>query len=122
MRYMAILGDFFVWARFTWKRLSDQTGGFNITVSLTLFLFWVIFNMLDIVISLLAIRAGAIEIGILYQFSNDFLAASINKMMLAILIGIILVYARKTSWLSLCNLGMVGLCIYNGFVLLKVLQ
>ncbi|GAH86644.1 unnamed protein product, partial [marine sediment metagenome] len=31
----------------------------------------------------------------------------------------ILVYARKDSWLALLTLGMVGLCIYNGWVLLQ---
>ena len=86
-----------------------------------LFVLWLVLNLLDIIISLLATRAGAIEIGSLYQVSGTFLTASINKMMLAILIGVMLVYFRKSNWLSLLNLGMLGLCIYNGYVLFKLL-
>jgi len=118
---MAMGGDVFVWARVVWRRLSKQTGGFDIPVSLPLFLLWLALNMLDIIISLMATQAGAIEIGILYQVSGTFLAASINKMMVAILIGVILVYFRKNNWLALLSLGMLGLCVYNGGVLLKVI-
>ncbi len=90
-------------------------------VSWALFALWLILNMLDVIISLMATRAGAAEIGLLYQVGDTFLTASINKMMLAILIGTILVYFRKNNWLSLLNLGMLGLCIYNGYILFKLL-
>ena len=91
-------------------------------LSWALFLLWLTLNIQDIVISLMATQVGAVEIGLLYQVSDTFLAASINKMMLAILVGAILVYFRKNNWLSLLNLGMVGLCIYNGYVLLMLLR
>jgi hypothetical protein len=98
-----------------------QTSSSSMLLPLVLFILWLVLNLTDIFLSLVAIQAGAIEIGLLYQASGNFLAASINKMILAILIGIILVYLRKSSWLALLNLGMVVLCIYNGSVLLKLL-
>ena len=91
-------------------------------LSWALFLLWLTLNIQDIVISLMATQVGAVEIGLLYQVSDTFLAASINKIMLAILVGAILVYFRKNNWLSVLNLGMVGLCIYNGYVLLMLLR
>ena len=87
-------------------------------VSCALFLLWLILNIMDIVISWLATRAGALEVGLLYQLYGTWLATSINKMMLVILIGVILVYFRRNNWLSLLNLGMLGLCFYNGYVLI----
>ena len=112
----------FLWLKTTWKRLFGRTDDFDLTVSLTLFLLWLLFNVLDVIISLMATNAGATEIGILYQLSSDFLAASINKILLAILIGILLVYVRKTTWLSLLVLAMFGLCIHNAYVLLTSLN
>ena len=90
-------------------------------VSWALLLLWLILNIQDIAISLMATRVGAVEIGLLYQVSDTFLAASINKMMLATLIGVVLVYFKKNKWLCILNVAMVGLCIYNGCVLLKLL-
>ena len=90
-------------------------------VSWTLFSVWLTLNMLDVIISVLATQAGAIEIGLLYQLSGTWLATAINKMLLAILIGGILVYLRKNNWLSILNLGVFGLCLYNGYVLLSLL-
>ncbi len=90
-------------------------------VSWALFLLWLTLNVLDIIISMLATRAGAVELGFLYQIFSTSAAASINKMILVTLIGIVLVYFRKNNWLSLLNLGMLGVCIFNGYVLLKLL-
>jgi hypothetical protein len=87
-----------------------------------LFSVWLAFNILDITISILATQAGAIEIGLLYQLTGAWMAAAINKMLLAILIGVMLVYLRKNKWLSILNLAMFGLCIYNGYVLLNTLS
>ena len=103
------------------KRLSDQTGDFNMLLYLALFLLWLVLNILDITISSMATQAGAIEVGLLYQLGGTYLTASINKIMLAILTGLLLVYFRKSSWLALLNLGMLGLCVYNGVVLLELL-
>ena len=90
-------------------------------VSWALFLLWLILNALDVIISVLATGAGAVEPGFLYPLFGTSLTASINKMLLAILIGLILVYLRKNDWRSLLNLGMLGLCIYNGYRLLQLL-
>ena len=119
---MAMVSGLFVCARVMWRRLSNQTGGFDIPIFLTLFVLWIVLNMLDIIISLMATRAGAMEIGLLYQVSGTFLTASINKMLLAILIGVMLAYLRKNNWLCVLNLGILFLCIYNGHVLLMQLS
>ncbi len=42
-----------------------------------------------------------------------------STMVLALIIGGVLVYARKDDWLVLLTLGMAGLCIYNGWVFLQ---
>jgi hypothetical protein len=86
-------------------------------ITWSLFTMWVLFNLVDVVISGVAIRLGACEIGVLYQVSGSWLSLAINKMALALLIGGVLVYARKDSWLRLLSLGMAGLCIYNGWAL-----
>ena len=98
------------------------TGAGSMVVTWSLFLLWLTLNMLDIVISVLATRVGAIEVGLLYQLTNTWFATSINKMLLAILIGAALVYFRKNNWLCLLNLGVLGLCIYNGYILLRLLE
>ncbi len=101
-----------------WRKLYSNPKATSVMrASWALLLLWVTLNIVDIVISLLATEAGAIEVGLLYQVTGTWLATSINKMLLAILIGVMLVYYRKNSWLSLLNLGMLGLCIYNGYVL-----
>ena len=84
----------------------------------SLFTLWMIFNILDTVISWLAIQHGATEVGILYQVSSSWKVMVINKMLLATGIGLALVYCKKDSWLALLNLGMIGLVVYGGWVLL----
>jgi hypothetical protein len=82
---------------------------------------WLALNILDITISILATQAGAVEVGLLYQLTGTWLATAVNKMLLAILVGVILVYLRKNKWLSIFNLAIFGLCIFNGYVLLNLL-
>jgi len=101
---------------------ARATGRFNTLVSWALFSVWLTFNILDITISILATRAGAVEIGLLYQLTGTWIAMAINKMLLAVIIGVMLVYLRKNKWLVVLNLGIFGLCLYNGYVLLSILS
>ena len=87
-----------------------------------LFSVWLTFNILDVIISILATRAGAVEIGLLYQLTGTWITMAINKMLLAVVIGVMLVYLRKNKWLVVLNLGIFGLCLYNGYVLLSLLS
>lgn len=91
-------------------------------VSWALFSVWLTFNILDVIISILATRAGAVEIGLLYQLTGTWITMAINKMLLAVVIGVMLVYLRKNKWLVVLNLGIFGLCLYNGYVLLSLLS
>lgn len=88
-------------------------------VTWALFTIWVLLHLVDIAISWVAVQSGASEIGLLYRISRSWLSLMISKMVLALIGGGILVYVRKDSWLALLTLGMVGLCIYNGWVLLQ---
>ena len=118
---MAVASVAFIWVKDLWKLQSKSTGTYNTLLPWALFSVWLTLNMLDIVISILATQAGAIEIGLLYQLSGTWIATAINKMLLANLIGITLVYFRKNNWLSILSLGIFGLCVYNGYVLLTTL-
>lgn len=91
-------------------------------VTWLLFVMWVVVNLLDVAISLLATHFGASEVGLLWWISDSWTSLAINKMLLALLIGGILVYARKDSWLAILTLGMFGFCLYNGWVLLQVIS
>ena len=88
-------------------------------VTWSLFSMWVVFNFLDVALSFLATQAGAIEVGLLYAITGGWGTLAINKMLLALLIGGIMVYARRDDWLAILTLGMFGFCIYNGWVLLQ---
>jgi hypothetical protein len=101
---------------------ARTTDRFNTLVSWALFSVWLAFNILDVIISILATRAGAVEIGLLYWLTGTWMAMAINKMLLAVIIGVILVYLRKNKWLAVLNLGIFGLCLYNGYVLLSLLS
>ena len=91
-------------------------------VTWSLFTMWIVFNLVDVAISWLAMQFGASEIGLLYQISGSWWSLVINKMVFVLLIGGVLVYARKNSWLSLLSLGMAGVCIYNGWVFLQQIE
>lgn len=88
-------------------------------VTLSLFLMWIVFNLVDVAISWLGVQFGASEVGLLYGILGSWRSLVINKMLLALLIGGILVYARKDDWLTLLTLGMAGLCIYNGWTFVQ---
>jgi len=85
-------------------------------VTWSLFSMWIIFNLVDLGISWQAIQVGASEVGLLYQILGSWQGLVINKMLLVLLIGGILVYARKNSWLALLTLGIVGVSIWNTWV------
>jgi len=88
-------------------------------VTWSLFVMWVVFNLVDVAISWMVIQAGASEVGLLYRLSGSWWNLTINKMVLALIIGAILVYARKNEWLALLTVGMAALCIWNGWVFIK---
>lgn len=84
-----------------------------------LFLLWVAINLLDLNMSYLAECFGAGgERGALALVSSSWLSFSVNKMCLALLVGGLLVYYKRNIWLAILNMGMAGLCVYNGCVLL----
>ena len=88
-------------------------------VTWSLFIMWLLFNLVDLAISWLGVQFGASEVGVLYLLSRNWMSLAVNKMVLALLIGGILVYARKDDWLALLVLGMAGFSIWNGWVLLQ---
>jgi len=88
-------------------------------VTWSLFVMWVVFNLVDVAISWLGVQFGASEVGLLYGISGSWWSLAINKTLLALLVGGALVYAKKNSWLVLLTVGMVGLCIWNGWVFIK---
>lgn len=87
-------------------------------VTWLLFAMWIVFNLVDVVVSWLATQFGAGEVGVLYRISGSWYGLTMTKMLLVVVVGIALVYFRKNSWLALLTVGMAGLCIYNGWVLL----
>ena len=84
-----------------------------------LFGLWLSFNLLDMIISGLAIRFGANEIGPLFLICQDFQLMCFIKGIAAFLVGMVLVaYGQKRLLAIACGLYFL-LCIWNGHVLLK---
>jgi L-asparagine transporter-like permease len=81
---------------------------------------WLLFNFVDIVVSGLAIQAGAEELGILYRWLGDWNTAVFIKGMLATLVGMYLAGTNRRSLLSGITAGMALICLYNGLVLNQV--
>ena len=88
-------------------------------VTWSLFVMWIVFNLVDVAISWLAVQFGASEVGVLYRILGSWVSLTVNKMLLALLIGGVLGYARKNSWLALLTLGMAGFCIWNGWAFIQ---
>ena len=88
-------------------------------VTWSLFALWIVFNLVDVAISWLGAQFGASEVGFLYQISGSWLSLTVSKMLLALLVGGVLVYARKDSWLALLTLGIAGFCIWNGWAFIQ---
>ena len=86
------------------------------------FILWILVNVLDIFISLMAVKWGATEIGFLYQVLGSMAVLVVVKVVLALIIGGILAYKKKENILAILVLGLAAICIYNGCVLIKALQ
>jgi len=99
--------------------MAGAVGEGLMLVTWSLFTMWIVFNFLDVAVSFLATQGGASEVGLLYAITGSWNTLAINKMLLALLIGGIMVYARRDDWLAVLNLGMFGFCLYNGWVLLQ---
>lgn len=68
-------------------------------VTWSLFVMWVVFNLVDVAISWLGVQFGCSEV--------------------AFLIGGALVYFKKNDWLALLALGTAGLCIWDGWAFVQ---
>jgi len=79
-------------------------------------IFWLFLNFFDVFVSWLAVQFGASEVGLLYQL-NSFWVASINKMVLALIIAGLLGWFKKQRWLIWLNIGMLLLVCWNVFIL-----
>lgn len=89
------------------------------SVTWLLFAVWIFLNLADVAISLVVVRLGASEVGALWWVTRNWFWLTVTKMMLALLIGWLLVYFKKTTWLVVLNVGMAGVCAYNCWVLLQ---
>jgi len=88
------------------------------------FIIWILVNILDVVISMVAIGLGAGdagEVGFLAGIGS-FTGVVIVKMILVVIVGVILSRKKEENLLAALSLGMVGICIYNGCVVIKVLE
>ena len=88
-------------------------------VTWSLFVMWIVFNLVDVAISWWGAQFGTDEVELLWRISSNWWSMAMSKTLLALLIGGLLVYARKDDWLALLTLGMAGLCTYNGWVFLQ---
>ena len=87
-------------------------------VTYSLFATWAMLNLLDLGLGFACTRFGAIEVGLLYRISGSWLSLTVNKIVMALLIGGALVYFKRNSWLAMLSIGLAGICIYQVFVLL----
>ena len=84
-----------------------------------LFSLWLVFALLDMTISGLAIRFGAREVGLLFVISQGFQMMCFIKGVVAFLLGMVLVAYQKKGLLAIaCGLYAL-LCAWNGCVLLQ---
>lgn len=75
---------------------------------------WLFLNLTDVSISWVAIQLGATEAGFLYQLM-PFCGASINKMILAVIVAGVLVWLKKDGILIALNIGMFLVVLWNCF-------
>jgi hypothetical protein len=88
------------------------------------FMLWTLLNILDIVISMVAIGLGAGdagEVGFLAGIGS-LTGVVIVKMVLAVIVRVILFHKKKGNLLAALSLGMVGICIYNSCVVIKAIE
>ncbi|MDP2158107.1 MAG: hypothetical protein Q8K68_10420 [Nitrospirota bacterium] len=84
-----------------------------------LFGLWLVFTLLDLTISGLAIRFGATEKGLLFLISNDWQLTCFIKGIASFLFGMVLVAYRQKGLLAISCALYLSLCVYNGWVLLR---
>jgi hypothetical protein len=85
------------------------------------FILWVLVNIVDIVISMVAIRLGAGEVGFLAGVGS-FTGVVIVKLILVLIVGAVLFHQKRENILAALSLGLSIICIYNGCVLIKALE
>jgi hypothetical protein len=78
-------------------------------------------NIVDIVISMVAIRLGAGEVGFLAGVGS-FTGVVILKMILILIVGGVLFHQKRENILAALTIGLFAICIYNGCVLIKALE
>jgi len=86
-----------------------------------LFSLWVLFNLMDILLSWLCCHYGAAEIGLLYNGFSSWGMASSLKIVLAVGIGVVLVFYEKRAILSVLTALMACLCTYEVWLLYQVM-
>lgn len=88
-----------------------------------LFAVWLVFTLLDLTISGLALHfGGAREMGLLFVISQDFQLTCFIKGIGAFLFGMVLVAYRQKGLLAISCAIYTLLCAWNGQVLLKSLR
>lgn len=88
-----------------------------------LFGLWLVFNLLDLTISGLALHfGGACETGLLFFISQDFQLTCFIKGIVAFLFGMLLVAHRQKGLLAISCALYALLCTWNGQVLLRSLR
>lgn len=91
-------------------------------MALLLAILFILFNLVDIAVSWLGVQSGAFEVGALYQLTGDFRSMSINKMLLAVFVGGVLVWA-SSRWAGAVrvlvglNIAWLLLVAWNAYVL-----
>jgi len=89
------------------------------SILLSLFLLWLLFTLLDLLISGLALHfGGAREVGLLFIICQDFQLMCSIKGGAAFLFGLILIAYKQKALLAISCALYALLCVWNGWVLL----
>lgn len=83
----------------------------------TLFFLLLTFNLLDVVISGLAIHFGAVEYGLIFRLLDNWQLGVFVKAIGIFCLGMILTSYRQNGLLLISCLIYFGLCFYNALVL-----
>ena len=87
-----------------------------------LFLIWLTLNLLDMVISGIALRYGATEIGIIFQITRDYQVMCFIKGIGAFLYGgVLLAHCRKGLLAFSCGVYLL-INVWNGWVLVSSMR
>ena len=88
---------------------------------IVLFMLLLLFTLLDITMSGIALRYGGREVGVLFLISGDFQLTSFIKGVTSTLVGLVLVAYRRRDLLLVANGFMFLLTIYHGIMLLRTI-